>query len=574
MGAGSRARAALLLALLTLAALGARLAAIGYGLPQARDPDAQVVEQVRALAAGPIAQEQWYHLSAYPLLLARSALALGLGREPRVDAVEGALAAHLDAAGRPHRDLRLLVACASVLLVVATWWLARPFLEPPWALFAAALVATSMLALHFGRVARPHGFAAPWIVLAVAGWMRFAVRGDLAALALASLGTALAIAALPNGLATLPAAAAAWWLQPRRPRWLVDARLLVPLAALAAAVWVGYPFWFVEWPADPDASGGPGVVRFGWHQALDSSDLDGRGFRVLGLTFALYEPVALGLACAGAGAWLFWGRRAVLPAEIRRARLVALAFALPYVLVLGLYARTQQRFALPLVPFVALLGAYGARSLASALARNAAGRVAARALPLVALALPAGAVCVSTYERVRPHPLEQLADWIRAHVERDRQRVALHVFYDVPLARRREHFLPRPGLAPRFVGPWLAYQERVLSDGWRGERWDVVALYPDRAAWPVIAADPDAYVRSLDVDFVVVPCGGERLDGAPASEVREALRRAGSLVFALHSHADGEPRDEAARRSGLARARPFLGEDTTPQLEVWALARR
>ncbi len=36
-------------------------------------------------------------------------------------------------------------------------------------------------------------------------------------------------------------------------------------------------------------------------------------------------------------------------------RLVVLSFALPYALVVGLYARSYQRFLLPLLPFLALL---------------------------------------------------------------------------------------------------------------------------------------------------------------------------------------------------------------------------
>src|SRR6185295_11931912 len=53
--------------------------------------------------------------------------------------------------------------------------------------------------------------------------------------------------------------------------------------------------------------------------------------------------------------------------EARRALLVVLAYAIPYLVAIGLYERTYQRFALPLVPFVACAAAYavlrGARAL-------------------------------------------------------------------------------------------------------------------------------------------------------------------------------------------------------------------
>ncbi|MCC6409251.1 MAG: glycosyltransferase family 39 protein [Planctomycetes bacterium] len=578
-------RAAAIVALLTFAAFGARLATLDYGLPFAREADTEVVDQVLVLARGPVHDDAWYALSAYPVSLARTVLALGLGEEPELDSSVSELALHLDAAARPYLDVRFVVALFSVLLVPATWWLARSFLSPPWAWFAAALVATSMLALQFGRMARPHAFVAPWMVLAVVAWVRFAASGGFVALVLASLVTALAIGSLPNGLATLLPAAAAWWMQPKRPRWLVDARLLVPLLAIAAVVRFAYPFWFVEWPSDPNAPSASGVVHFGWQQAIDPRDFDGRGFSVLARTFAYYEPVALALACVGAVAFVasaFVARRRGPEPEpepevefgARRARLVVLAFAVPYALVLGLFAYTQQRFALPLVPCVAVLAAYGARAAWTRFASSSQGRAVAGALVVAALALPAWAVWTESLERLEPHPFERLAEWVSTHVDREHERVALHAFYDLPLVRTGEHFAPRPGLALHFVSPWLSYQRRVLDGTWRGERWDIAALYPEQARWRAIAEHADEFVRGLDADYVVVPCGGERLDSAPASAVRDALRRTATLVFALHTHPESGPISEADRKAGAGRFRVLLGESTRPEFEIYALERR
>ncbi|MBI5433263.1 MAG: hypothetical protein HZA52_10580 [Planctomycetes bacterium] len=576
-------RAAAVVALLTLAALGARLATLDYGLPFAREADTEVVDQVLVLARGPVPDDAWYAISAYPVLLARIELALGLGREPELDSSVSELTLHLDAAARPYLDVRLLVACFSVLLVPATWWLARSFLSPPWAWFAVALVATSMLALQFGRMARPHAFVAPWMVLAVVAWVRFAASGAFVALVLASLVTSLAIVELPNGLATLFPAAASWWLQPKRPRRLVDWRLLVPLVAIASVVRFAYPFWFVEWPSDPNAPSASGVVHFGWQQAIDPRDFDGGGFSVLARTFAYYEPVALVLACVGGLAFVaaaFASRRRgaesdpALAFGARRALLVVLAFAVPYALVLGLFAYTQQRFALPLVPCVAVLAACGARAAWTRLASSSFGRAVGGALLVAALAPPTWAVWTESRERLQPHPMEQLAEWVSAHVDREHERVALHTFYDLPLVRTGEHFAPRPGLALHFVSPWLSYQRRVLDDDWRGERWDIAALYPEQARWRAITERADDFVRGLDADYVVVPCGGERLDSAPASAVRDALRQAATLVFALHSHPESGPISEADRKAGAGRFRVLLGESTRPEFEIYALERR
>jgi hypothetical protein len=394
-------------------------------------------------------------------------------------------------------------------------------------------------------MARPHAAAAALIALSVAASLRLRQRGDAWSFALAGASAALAVACLTNGIAALLPAFVAYAL--REPhgggalrRWL-DCRLAIPLALLALAVWRFYPFLFVERPPEAAASDGGGSIRLAW-QTIDPADFAGRGFPTLFMTLWFYEPVALALAAVGLVAWIVRGRGASPEArEGRKDLIVVLSFALAYALAIGLYRRNQQRFVLPLVPFVAVLAAYGLRAIARA------PRCGRLALPiaLAALAVPAAACVGYTHMRLAPHTLDELAAWMRANVDRERDRVGLHLLYDVPLARERENLFASDGSAlPIAFSPWLAYQQRWMSDVWQGERWHVESLCPERARWPWIAEHASEYLSSLDVDFVVLP-GGDGVGVNPlVRALREAAAGAGERVLEL-------PRESRPPPSGL-----------------------
>jgi hypothetical protein len=181
-GGGGEGRALcgwLLVLLLSVAALGVRLASIDFALPYFKESDAHVYRQIHLLGLEELTPELWKQSSIYPHLMARTVLAFPdpLAAPPDPDAMT--LEEHLDFAGGLDRLVRGIVSVASVLLIPATWLLARRLFTPGWSLFAAALCSLSLLNLQFGQLARPHAFAAPFTVLAVAAAVRLRRRPDL-----------------------------------------------------------------------------------------------------------------------------------------------------------------------------------------------------------------------------------------------------------------------------------------------------------------------------------------------------------------------------------------------------------
>ena len=172
------------LVLVTLGALALRLTGLGFGLPQAHEPDLRYVVNLEWLREGidfdaSTELKQWY-----PLLVPRlTALAPAVGPAPAGAALEE----HLAAAAAPVVQLRATVALLAALVVPATFLLARRFLASGWSLLAAALSATSLLHLVFSQQARPHGATATTFTLAVLGAMALRRRGDLVGWLLASV---------------------------------------------------------------------------------------------------------------------------------------------------------------------------------------------------------------------------------------------------------------------------------------------------------------------------------------------------------------------------------------------------
>ena len=168
------------------------------------------------------------------------------------------------------------------------------------------------------------------------------------------------------------------------------------------------------------------------------------------MTLWFYEPVALVLAVLGMAVWCARRERSDEADQRRRDLLVVLSFALLYAVVIGLYRRNQQRFVLPLVPFVTCAAAYGMRAVWQASARSSVRRIAAVVLMLIALGVPTLANLGYTRMRSNPHTCEQLARWLQANADRTTQRIGLHLLHEVPLAREHANLFDADG-APRPV---------------------------------------------------------------------------------------------------------------------------
>jgi len=598
----SKLRTALLVVAMMLAALGVRLATLDFALPIQQEPDPHILGQVETFSQESVSERDVFFSSIYPHLLMRASLLAGA--KPVVGAAPDAtLDEHLAAASSLHLRVREVIAWFSVLLIPATFWLCRQFQSRNAALFAAALAATSLLNLQFGQQARPHAAIAPLIALSVAAAVHLRRRPSFGSFTLLGALLGLTIGCLTNGAAAFLSAGPAYFLRERVQGWrrFFDPLALLPIALVALAVYVFWPFLFVPTPPDAVASSGAAegatpssgplfrvlaagalaglgvlgvvvawlreqpsprlrwaslallaaglalfyalretTVFLGW-QTIEMSDFAGKGFPTFFMTAWYYEPVALVLFVVGLIAWIVRPR---CDAALERTRakdlLVVLSFALVYAIVIGLHRRCQQRFLLPLLPFLFCGAAYGMTHLLAGLRRVASAKAARPTVWIVTalvLATPTLATLGYTRMRLRPMTLEQATAWLHENVDPDHSKVACHLLYDLPVVRRESNLFDEQGAPGPIFSPWQRYQQDWIAKTWRGERWNVEMLYPDRRRWPWIVKNPDAYLDELAADYVI--CPGEVGVGfnPMMSAVRDALRKRGEplATFPLES---------------------------------------
>jgi hypothetical protein len=219
----------------------------------------------------------------------------------------------------------------------------------------------------------------------------------------------------------------------------------------------------------------------------------------------------------------------------RRAQLaVALSFALPYLAVIGMYARTYERFGIPLVPFLAALAAVGCARLVS-------GRAApsvALATAALALALPAAACARLAWLRARPDTLDLAAAWVAAELGRDDPVAVppvtrMNTSFDLPLWRREDELVDADGKRIKQHSPWTRYQVAARSEGslpvepGYALRW-LSPRTPDENR--LLARDHEAFVLSMAPGHYVIEPYEARSDHALLVAMRTTLRARGELV--------------------------------------------
>lgn len=400
--------------LLCAGALGLRLWGLGWMLPHRVEPDSEVVAQTRLLFEPD--REQAWRFGTYGLVAAYTAALLPAPREspPRA---EMTLDEHRANAAADVVRIRLAVALLSLLIVPATWWLARQALAGPAALFAAALMATSLLHLSLSQQARPHGAACALMTVAVAAALHLRRKPTWTRYALAGLAAGLAVGALQSGLAVVPALIVAHLAREKREPKASFWRILVSLALLAALFAFFYPV-MVELSE--------GRIDQGTHR-VSFELFNGRGFPVMLWSLWSYEPTLLVLAACGLPIALARWPRA---GETRRDILVVLSFALPYFLVFGVFQGFQERMLLPLLPCLAILSAF---PLDAALKLRPGMTKAIAAAALLVLAVPTAFAARLSDLRARDDTIEQCARWVEEHLAPESD-IALSTFpLDLPL---------------------------------------------------------------------------------------------------------------------------------------------
>ena len=406
-------KSAFLLALLTLAALGLRLVGLGYSLPHRPDDDSVAVSQaqiLRRIWRGETVESR--SPLYYPLLLGAIAAATGVCQPRELGPEPATLSAHVAAASRPFRGMRALVAVLSTACVLAMYLLARRFLGRGEALLAAAFLATSLLHLDFSRQARPHAPAVTFAVIALPAILRAHARPGPWAYIWAGVAAGLAAATLQTGAAVALPLGLSCAVHLRRQR---SAALPAVLAAGLCCAAITLAAYFHPYPREGAAlfSVQPGRLIISGHPA-ELTLFNGRGFARLARYFLSYDPLVLGLALLGTGllALRAWRARAWRGPPGRVALL--LAHAGPYFVVFGLFSWISDRFALPLLPHVALLASVGVAWLADRLPPSRLGSPAARlaAAGALALLLPTAAATSLVVQQTRLDTEQQAARFV------------------------------------------------------------------------------------------------------------------------------------------------------------------
>lgn len=410
-----------------------RLHGIGFLAPHLMEPDGVVIDyQIRVLdGRGPEVATHPLH-AYYPHLVARVASVVPESwvapSDPRT------LPDHLSAAGSFRLRGRIAVALLSLLAIPLTWWLARVFLRDPWPLLAAALAAASPFVVWFAQQARPHAAAVPFVLLATCAAIELRRNGGWRAYAAVALAAGLAVGSLQNGIAALGPIGIALILRWKKdgPRMLVGALAIV--LVLAAFVARLYPFLFEGHAKDGVGVDGEGTLALSRHQVFLKL-FNGRGFEVVWKSLEEYDPLlsasALFGICVG-GIAIVVGRKRLGP-ERSADLAIVLAYVLPYLVVIGLYQRTYQRFVLPLVPFLAIVAAYGLFATARLLGRRFASIAGVFAVAL-ASAQFAWSYRLGTV-RAAQDTIEEAAVWLAANANPVTDRIDVMPGLDLPLVR-------------------------------------------------------------------------------------------------------------------------------------------
>lgn len=627
--AGLLVRIGLVLVVAFLAAT--RLTGTDYLLPHLSEPDQNLVQQTEYLWEGGDPKAAPLSFFWYYALLPH---ALALTPDPAFAAARAArdsLPEQLAAASEPVRRMRVLVAILAVLAGPGTYWLARRFLRPPAALLAAALLASSFLHMQFSTQARPHAAETTLALFAVLAALHLRGRPTLGSYATAGVLAALAIGCLQNGVFVLPPLFVAHVLreqrdgEPERTRLLARALSGTPRLAFAALFVVAGFLWFgpafneeqadTRWERPPygrtphaleavegetyaDALAvGDGAIELG-PQRLELDWFDGSGFPRSAQFLWWNDPVLLVLSAVGALFALARGVRAcrALPPEARRPRFlealrraldaprgrdlaVVLAYALPFLFVVGTYAHTWGRFLLPALPYFACLSAFAFEIVVGSATRGlrsrASRRLAGACAGLAVLALPVYATAHRAVLQNRPDTLELAVRWIEEHVDPREHGILVEQSLTLPLFFRRDALENELQYRSAQRSRWYCYQDLFLEAPPADQAYDARRL-PQNAATRQALADPAgarALVRASGADYAVLEASQRTLAFPAFVAFHAAVAECGELVQRFTAR---EPEASDLFWKDYQDAPSMLWRDLRahrlgPRIEIWRL---
>jgi len=519
-------------------------------------------------------------LGYYPYLSASVAARLPAIQLER----EGDETALLAQARAPWMRPRLASLALSLFAVVGAWGIARRFARPGFALLAAALTATSLLHITYSTAQRPHGAASGMAALGVWAALYLRSSGSWRGTLVAATGAALAISALQSGFAVLVSCALAWWL--RKERGPLGRDLLALLAAaviLLVALRIAYPFHF-----DDRAGGGTAMESDGRTLTLAGhtvhlSKLTGRGFWILGGSFALFDPVLTLLAALAVLFGFVGAFRARSDAEReRRSDLwVVLGYALPYLAVFGTYDLTFERFGLPLVPLLAVAAACACQRCVDFAPKLLSGGVVRAAGAGLVLALPAAAAWKLGSLRSEPDTYELAARWLEERALAKNEKVLLLQNFDLPVPYSSTSLRALPDTSSLY---WTLVQKRALQPGEEHAGLNIV-----RQRRPVVDDEGEElepaervtpeWLEREGVRFVVALQASRGLRDPASLDLVRALRKRGKRALLLSPFGELPQREKGERELDLGFGVTEMGTALQvlrtrtygPQLEIFEL---
>jgi len=533
-----RAAVAIVAALMSLA-LALRLVGLDHGLPHTANGDERYYEsQSKLLEKGDTDLGADDNARRYPTLVTRIAEPLLALDPPEAGA---SLDRHHELAGQRILGLRAIVACLSILVVPATYLLGRRFLSRGPALFAAALAATSLLHQWHSQEARPHAPSAAFDAVAILAALALRRRPTISRYIAAGAALGLALAVLPSAAALLPAFVIAHVTRSKleeRSAW-IGPLLLGLVAALCALL--AYPRQRFVSPPPLDGSPGDVAWRFLGHN-IYVDQFNGTGFATILAKSWEFDPWIL-LLCVAAFVrvvvLLARGPRTAVAgfgSSVRAEALVVLAFALPYFVVIGLYAETYERFALPLLSCAAVVAA-------CALAPPLSARVRIPTFVLRGLIIVASLACSIQLAglRAKDDTLEESARWIASHADRTTTRIKTLPFLSLPLVRTRAALDVDERMIASTTHPWMGYLEALDPNELDRAGWDLSSVdFRSEAVRRDARERPVEWAQSLDADLVLFSAGmGSRNELLVA--LRKAVRQHSRLLARVSAHSCEDP---------------------------------
>jgi hypothetical protein len=570
------------IALLFVMALGAflRLHGIGFLLPGQTEPDAVVYSaQVKSFQEGEVGDETKKLFAFYPHFVSRLAVGVMPPRSYATPAKD--LAEHVYRAAEPRRRIRITVALLSLFAIPSVWLLARRIADPPFALASAVFMAASFLTLWFAQQARPHAASSAFAAMAVAAAVHLRSSGGWRAYACAGLAAGLAISSLQSGLAVLPALALAVLLRARarEDRFATVAfGSLAMIAIIAVQIVIFYPFVFT--PGQPgEIARQESMLNVSGH-LIDLKLFNGEGFGIVARSAWLFDPVICSLAILGVviGIGELWSRRGSMTRTSRDQVWIVLAFAVPYTIVIGLYARTYQRFVLPLTPIQCVLAGYALCRIVCFAARfGCLTRRCAGALAVVLVAFQVFGAWRLSEARSQPSTIDEAARWIEGHVPRD-ARIALLPMMELPLQFTPAAFKASSPTLDDVSFMWFRYLRALDAGAFTGTLWNIHAMVLTTPEMRDEArTDPVAFLRGTEAEYAVIPLVGEPRRVVPRA-IRDGAASLGRRVARFSPDTDdtGGFMDFAYQDDGFEHTSFWFGRGlnvrcTGPVVEIYKL---